>query len=367
MGKDAGEKDALMGTKDAKAKQDTKKEEKKMVWPKTSSRKVKKTCMEAALCACLKLEDAKNMVDVDDEGVYKGDSHRKATFTLMICLHLLCLMLQLFVALMFNLTVAEAVLGKLTPGAINLQVAAIKMALYSVPPGALGPLQVKTCMMQRSHPFLGYLMLFIWFSMMLKEIQSTLELVKIIMQLPAAASKPDDYKPPKPEELGLPKEMKAANPGVQDMGKIPDKLDHMNFEWKLFALLFILLPHLFVSFYSAWVGMKFLAATGLPGKLLMKALALKFVLGFDTLIYQAFVSEQYHKYFSKCKWTYSREQKRNYFASWITTILKLCFAFVATGLAWGNYTHILVLREWCRLYFDTKPPSCLGDQCGLSW
>merc|ERR1719235_2137281 len=119
-------------------------------------------------------------------------------------------------------------------------------------------------------------MMFLWIAMMTKNIVDTMELVKIVVELPE--KKPDPWF----------KETKEKDPNKEDennsykiIGKDKDKISHFAFKWKLFALVFILLPHLLVAFFIGYAGMKFLAMTGDPGVLIMKAMALKFILSFD--------------------------------------------------------------------------------------
>merc|ERR1712100_678740 len=96
-----------------------------------------------------------------------------------------------------------------------------------------------TCMVQKAPPWLGYLMMFLWIAMMTKNLVDTMELTKIIVELPE--KKPTPWF----------KEAKEKDPNKEDennsykiIGKDKDKVNHMVFKWKLFCLLFILLPHL---------------------------------------------------------------------------------------------------------------------------
>jgi len=271
-------------------------------------------------------------------------------------------MVQSFLVTIFNSTTAEAALSKYTPTMVAAVEAAVHRALSTVPVGKLSPMDAMTCQIQRAHPWLGYLMLFLWYSMMLKQICDSLELVKMVVvwpvEKPKAAEK-ESKKVPKTKYAGEPDNM------ATQMGKGPDKVDHMKFPWKLFVLLFILGPHLLISFYVTIVGTRFLASTGDPGTLIMKAMALKFVLMFEKLFYAGFVSEQFQHYIKKAKYVFSRQPERNYWNSWLSTVFKLCVSLFLTGYTWISYTPLLQLRTACREYLEASPANCLGGSCGL--
>lgn len=330
----------------------------KQAWPLTAVQKVKKTTLEAALAACFRLENSKKM------GV-----NIRAGFALTVSLQLMTLLFQCLVATIFNATTAEAAEATYAPGNVALLIGSIRSAINSAhgrpwkPMRELNPMDLRTCSMQRAHPWLGYLMMFLWFSMMVKHIFDTLELVAMVATLPTLKPK----KEKDPSAVKEPKVVEDPDHMADKMGKEKDKLDHMQFQWKLFALVFILLPHLALAFYMTYVGMKFLASTGDPGTLIMKAMALKFVLMFDKLFYSAFLSEQLQNYVRKTKYSVARAPERNYWHSWLVTVFKLMFVLFLTGCAWSSYTHMLKLRMHCRLYFEHSASDCLGNSCGMSF
>lgn len=206
------------------------------------------------------------------------------------------------------------------------------------------------------------MMMFLWYSMMSKELFDILDIIRMIVAFPSE-------KPVDPDKV---KEDKDKLKSVADesfliMGKSPDKIDHMKFHWKLFLLFFILVPEVMLVLFTTMVGVKFLAVTGDPGTLIMKAMALKFILMFKKLFYTAFVSQQFDKYMKKAKYQEARQPGKNYWNSWIMTLLKLFISIMFSGSSWSEWNHMLKLRDACRQYFEANPSSCLGNSCGLTF
>lgn len=317
-----------------------------------TNRKVGKDTMGATIVACMRLENSLGM-----------DVHTRAGFAAIVMVQLCTFMIQCVIAIIFDVTFATPTLNRYSPATANLVMAAVRTAMATTPPGSIG-LNQRTCISQRSHPWLGYMMMFMWFGLMVKQILDNLLLVKMIIEFPT-------LKPKKEKEPGAAPVAKepALNYDFQSydkMGKGPDKVNHMAFPWKLFVLLFILLPHLMLAAYMTMVGMKFLAATGDPGRLILKAMALKFVLGMDKIFYSAFASEQLQTYVKKCKYEWQRPKEANYFNAWISTVFKLCMVLMLTGFAWSRYPHLLQLRSACGSYMDASA-KCIGNSCGVTW
>jgi uncharacterized membrane protein (DUF485 family) len=340
------------GDKGDEGKKDKKDPHLKSKFPQFATRKLKKNTLEAAIASCYRLECAQSM-----------QFHMRMGYAMMIVVQLLTQGVQLFILTVFNVSTANALLTQFSEASVAMIIAQVKRALEAVPRGTkpLPPMTVANCISQKAHPWLGYLMMFLWFSMMTKEIVDCLESIKIIVWLPG--EKPKAWF----------KEKKEKDPNKEDennsykvIGKDKDKISHFAFKWKLFALVFILLPHLLVAFFIGYAGMKFLAMTGDPGVLIMKAMALKFILSFDKLFYVAFASIQFERYMKKTKYQFQRTQERNYWNSWLSTVFKLAITGALVGVAWTQFDHMLKLRHYCREYFIDYPEECVGTSCGLN-
>jgi len=358
MGKE--ETDPLVGdhpTKDKKDDKDGDKEKKpKDKWPTFSTRKVKKNTLEAGIVACYRLEAAQNM-----------QFHARMGFAVAIVVHLITQIAQVFILIVFNAATANAMVNAFSPANVKMMISGVKQTLMAAENQPVGGATAygRSCARQRSHPWLGYLMMFLWWSMMIKEVIDCCEILKLIVQFPA--SKPKDPSKKKGEKKKVDPNKELENDSFKIMGKDKEKINHMAFRWKLFAIIFILLPHIGCSLFIGYVGMKFLAMTGDPGRLIMKAMGLKFILGFDKLFYLAFTSEQFDRYFKHAKYQWVRPKERNYFNSWLSTLFKMAVAVMLTGIAWTQFKHMMKLRHYCRLYMDMFPANCLGDTCGMSF
>merc|ERR1719502_954343 len=149
-------------------------------------------------------------------------------------------------------------------------------------------------------------MMFIWYSLVIKEFMDCVFLMRLVAWFPA--SRPKDPSKGKAEKAKDPNK-ELENDSFKIMGKDKDKIDHMPFRWKLFTLIFLLIPHAGCLVFVGYAGMKFLAMTGAPGRLIMKAMGLRFILSFDKLFYVAFASEQFDHYLKKCKYQWIRPQE----------------------------------------------------------
>jgi len=318
-----------------------------------TSRKVKKDTLDATIVACVRLENSLGM-----------DIHTRTGFACIVMVQLCTLMVQTIIAILFDVVVATPVMAKYAPAAVNMVISAVNTAMSTTPPGGIG-LNQRTCITQRAHPWLGYMMMFMWFGLMVDLIISTCEKVSMLIQFPLSKGevpKINDPNKEKEEKVKLDYDYQSYD----KMGKSPDKINHMAFKWKLFVLLFTMLPHLMLYFYMTYVGMKFLAATGDPGRLILKAMALKFVLGLDKIFYMAFASEQLATYIKKCKYDFIRPTTPNYFNTWISTLFKIFLVICLTGAAWAQYPHLLQLRMQCALYMEASH-KCIGNTCGVAW
>lgn len=346
-------KDGEKGAKDKGGEKKDDKEKAPHKFPQFATRKLKKDCLESSIAACFRLQAARSM-----------QVHMALSYAAMIVVQLITWLTQAFVVFIFNATTASAAVGRYSELMVNTQIGAIKGALaaaHAGTPSPLGPLQGKACTVQRAPPWLGYLMMFMWLAMMIKQVVDTLELIKIIVMLPEEKPTPWDK-----EDKDKDPNKEDENNSYKQIGKDKDKIASMAFKWQLFCLLFILLPQLGLEIFITTAGIRFLAMTGAPGRLIMKAMALKFILSFGKLFYLAFASTQFTRYMGKVKYQWERSQQRNYWNSWLSSLFKLFLVVLGVGLAWYPYSHVLKLRHYCRQYYEVYPPPCVGSTCGLA-
>lgn len=327
-------------------------------WPFFSTRKVQRTTLQAAVVACFRLQYSRNMLIQNRLG-----------FCVQISIQLLTQLVVGFIAFIFNSVTANTMITTFSETAVSRMIQTIRTALHqSSDPLAFQPVPLTVgaaCATQNCHPWIGYLMMFLWFGMMMKNILDDLFLIQLICWFPMTAPKD----PSKKGEKGGGGEKKAKddpNKSYKMMGKKSEKINYMQTKWKLFALVFLMVPHVLCQFFITYSGVKFLAMTGDAGRLILKAMTLRFVLSFDRLFYAAFHSDLFNTYIKKCKYQWVRPQERNYWGSWLASLFKVLVCILFTGLAWSNYKHMLKLRHYCGLYQASLPRDCLGGTCGPS-
>jgi len=349
-----------IGAEGEKKDKGDKKEKKSNKFPSTFQIKVKKNTLEAAVAACFRLEEAKKMRQ-------EGNPHTVIGCVVAVFTHLLTMMVQGFLLFVFKNTTASAAAARFSPAAVNAQALSLQRMIAAnrhLPVEyrhTLGPIQAKQCLLQSAHPWLGYLMMFVWFCMMVEEFFHAMELIKIVVTLPTVKPKSEKEKDPMKKPKPIPNQSHLV------MGKDKDKIDHFQFQWKIFLLFFLLVPQAALSIFIANVGKDFLASTGHPGRLILKAMALKFILSFSKLFYLAYTTDLWSRYLKKAKYSMKRpEDTRNYWNSWIMTVAKVGIIVLLTMWAWSDYAHLLRLREACRVFNKEFGSECLGgEECGF--
>jgi len=156
------------------------------------------------------------------------------------------------------------------------------------------------------------------------------------------------------------------------MGKLIKETDgkffifSLNLRLRIFISLFVNLPKFLIGVLLAFVGAKFLMFANSLAPLVMKAVAMQFVLTIDELIFNGLASAAYAKQVSDCCFLIYQDTIPVNWNLWGTTVLKF-FVIVAWTLAITRvmYADVQSFRDSCSFYEGAFPAP--GNHTGLSF
>jgi hypothetical protein len=328
-------------------------------WASSFKMKINKCTLDGAIVASFRLMAGRDL-----------GCHNCIGFGLTIVLQLFTACVQLTIVTIFEMTTADLVWQNFEVERRDLWISIIDKALRNHSTVNLtDPLETRAaaiCVMQHAGPGVGYMMLFLWLALMMKHVWDGCQRLVMVAMWPSTKPKDEEKEGKKKDDKGGAKKKKPDYDHMKEaMGKEKDKVDHMNAQWKFFIIVFVLLPHLALAGIVTYVGVGFLVMTGDPGSLILRAMALKLVMLFDKVFYGAFVSAQFHAYLSKAKFVIQKPKARNYWHSWLASLVKLSAAVITTIAVWSNYDWLLKFRRLCKTYMEEYGETCLGETCGM--
>jgi hypothetical protein len=271
-----------------------------------------------------------------------------AQLVLALFMHVLALGIQLSLIFLLLVSAAEPKAAFFRDGVLN-RTAVIEKAVSATPPVRLSSddSAIANCMMMDTLPGAHYLILFLWSTRIMKELNDASWRLLLIYRMDHTL---------KGERL-----LEEKDDGrVEIIGSMA---------WLKFLLVVIVvLPQFACAMFLWWTGSKFLFFTSSMATLIMKAISLSFVTQLDELLFSAFISVSFRTALKKASFVQSQRNQNWHWNVWGSCVVKYLLAILMVSFVYNvTFWRVTDYRLGCQAYFRAFPDTTPGRGTDSLW